>query len=239
MQIEWFIYHKNTVFGPFSTDDVNTHVDSGRFDGECFIWWKGEKDWIPVSQWQQSLPAIIKKLESHYNVEWKIRTPELTTDLMSFELCIEFLKKVELKNGIYICKSGSNNWENIYSNSIFMNALEMTRRKFPRVPVVATAKISKSDTKFSYLVKVNMIGEGGIGVTGLSKNFPIQGKIEIKLEGPNFPTPLFAEGKVVYHSKDGLTGIEFDAVTAEVRASIIDYVNQFQGNKATLAKKAG
>lgn len=240
MLIEWFVYHKNTVLGPFSTSDVNSQLSAGKIASDSFIWWKGEKDWITVDQWQNNYTNIVKRLESHYNAEWKIRTPKLSSDWMSFEQCLDFLKNVDIKTGVFICKKGAGyeEWENIFSNSVFLNALDMTRRKFPRVPIVATAKISKSDSKFSYLVKLNIIGEGGIGVTGLTKNFPMNSKIEIKIEGPNFTAPIFAEGHIVYHTRDGISGIEFSTLNAESRAAIIDYVNQFQGKPSSAKKVA-
>jgi hypothetical protein len=204
-------------------------MTSGKFNEESFIWWKGEKDWISLFQWKSNYPNIVKKLEGHYNTEWKIKCPADTTELMSFDDCIEYLKSVDLKTGVFICKSGSADWENIFTNSVFLNALEMTRRKFPRVPIVATAKISKADSKFSYLVKLNVIGEGGIGVSGLTKNFPSGVPIDIKIEGANLATPIFAEGHIVYHTPDGVTGIEFNTISAEARSIIIEYVKRFSG----------
>jgi hypothetical protein len=242
MQIEWFVYHKNSVLGPFTTSDVTTQLTSGKFDEESFIWWKGEKDWISIIQWQSQFPAIVQKLESCYNTEWKIKTPTMTTDSMPFDSCIEHLKSVDIKSGIYISKAVNTNWENIFSNSVFLNALEMTRRKSPRVPIVATAKISKAGSKFSYLVKLNVIGEGGIGVSGLTKNFPTSVPIDIKIESANLSAPINAEGTIIYHTPDGVTGIEFNTINAEGRALIIEYVNQFSGKsvktKDESAKKA-
>lgn len=238
MLIEWFVYHKNSVHGPFSTTDVNAQLASGKFSQESFIWWKGEKDWIPIDEWQNNYSAIVKKLESHYNVEWKIKTSNDITDPMSFDDCIEFLKTVNLKTGVFICKKDIiDAWENIFTNAIFLNALEMTRRKFPRVPVVGTAKISKSGSKFSYLVKINVIGEGGIGVTGLVKNFSTGSVIDIKIEAPNFTNPIFAEGTIVYHTPDGVSGLEFSIINAEGRAAIIEYVNRFTGTKNAASDK--
>lgn len=230
MQLEWFVYHKNTVLGPFTTNEVHAQLNSGKLNSEeSFIWWKGEKDWIPLEKWQVEFPDIIKKLEDHFNVEWKIKTPEQVTPFMSFDECLAFFKNVELNNSIFICKKdrSGEEWESIFTNTIFLNALEMTRRKFPRVPIVATAKVSKSDSKFSYLVKVNTIGQGGIGASGLGKNFPTGTNVDIKLESPSLPVAIHAEGRVIYHTKDGVTGIEFEAVNAESEATVIEYVNRF------------
>lgn len=233
MMLEWFIYYKNSVLGPYSTHEVNTHVQTGKFDENSFIWWKGEKDWITVQKWRVDYPEIIKKLEAHFNVEWKIKINDSVSPSMSFEACLEYLKNVELSNTIYICKSDDGeNWESIFNNSIFLNALELTRRKFPRVPIVATAKISKSDSKFSYLVKVNIVGQGGIGVGGLGKNFPTGTNVDIRIESPSFALPVHAEGRVVYHTTDGLTGVEFAAMNAESESMIIEYINKFGKNSS-------
>ncbi len=228
MKLEWFIYHKNTVLGPFSTQDVNTQVQAGKFAETSFIWWKGEKDWIAISKWQVDYPEIVKRLESHFNVEWKIKVSEQVTPYMSFDKCLDYLKQIELSNAISICKRGEGDaWDSIYNNSVFLNALELTRRKFPRVPIVATAKVTKSDSKFSYLVKVNIIGQGGIGITGLGKNFPIGTEVDVRIESPSMTVPIHAEGRIAYHSRDGITGLEFAAMNAEAESLIIEYVNRF------------
>lgn len=231
MQLEWFVYHKNSVLGPFSTNEVHSQLSAGKFSEESFIWWKGEKDWVSIAKWQTDYPAIIKRLEAHFNVQWKVKAGEQVSDYMDFDECIQFLKAVELNNTLFICKKTTNlqeEWESIFSNSVFLNALEMTRRKHPRVPIVATAKVSKSDSKFSYLVKVNILGQGGIGVAGLGKNFPTGTSVDIRLESPSLAQPVHAEGRVVYHTKDGVTGIEFETINAESQGAIIEYINQFQ-----------
>lgn len=228
MKLEWFVYNKNSVLGPFTTQDVHLQIQAGKFSESSFIWWKGEKDWIPIAKWQTDYPEIIRKLEAHFNVEWRIKINEQATPYMSFEKCLDHLKQVELSNQIYICKKGEGeSWDSIFNNAVFLNALELTRRKFPRVPIVATAKVTKSDSKFSYLVKVNIIGQGGIGMTGLGKNFPTGTEVDIRIESPSMTVPIHAEGRVIYHSRDGITGIEFSAMNAEAESLIIEYVNRF------------
>lgn len=240
MVLEWFVYHRNSVLGPFTTNEVESQLNLGKLSEDSFIWWKGEKDWVPLSQWKNEYPAIVQRLEEHFNVEWKIKKGNQTTSFMSFDECVAFFKNEELTNDIFICKKDprGQEWESIFTNTIFLNALEMTRRKFPRVPIVATAKISKSDSKFSYLVKVNTVGQGGVGIAGLGKNFPTGTSVDIKIESPSFPIPVHAEGRVVYHTKDGVTGVEFEGINAESENTVIEYVNRFQSARGDDTKKA-
>lgn len=242
MQIEWFVFHKNSILGPYSTEDVRTHISSGKIPSDSFIWWKGEKDWTSIDDWQKYFPEIIRRLELHYKVNWKVKHGKNITEYMSFDSCLQYLKLLDLNNTIFLCKETVDNrdeWESIFSNTIFLNALEMNRRKSPRVPIVATAKISKLNSKFSYLVKVNTVGQGGMGVTGLGKNFPTGTTIELKLESPSLSTLVVAEGNILYHTKDGIAGIEYTLINDESRATLIEYVKQFTpSNSATETKKA-
>ncbi|MCB9072100.1 MAG: PilZ domain-containing protein [Bdellovibrionaceae bacterium] len=240
MQIEWFVFHKNSILGPFSTEDVKAQISSQKIAQDAFIWWKGEKDWVAIDVWLKDYPAIIKKLEAHFKVRWKIRDEHGETPFMSFEDSIQHLKLLELRNTIFICKEdkdGVEQWESIFSNTIFLNALEMTRRKHPRVPIVATAKVSKKDSKFSYLVKVNIIGQGGMGVSGLGRNFPAGTTVEVRLESPNISVPVVAEGRILYMTKDGLSGIEFGLINSESEAALIEYVNQFINTRKTTSSE--
>lgn len=230
MQIEWFVFQKNSILGPFSTDEVKTQISGGKITEDSFIWWKGEKDWVSIDNWQKDYPAIIKKLEAHFKVDWKIRDENHETPFMSFDDCLQHLKLLPLKNTIYICKQtndGIDRWESIFSNTVFLNALEMTRRKHPRVPIVATAKVSKRESKFSYLVKVNTIGQGGMGVAGLGKNFPTGTTVELRLESPSLASAVIAEGRILYITKEGMSGIEFTVMNSESEACLIEYINQF------------
>jgi hypothetical protein len=241
MQIEWFVFYKNSILGPYSTEDVRMHVSSGKIPSDSFIWWKGEKDWSSIEDWQKYFPDIIRRLESQMKIQWKIKHGKNITPFLSFDDCLQYLKNLELNNSIYLCKETENNndvWESIFSNTIFLNALEMNRRKSPRVPILATAKISKLNSKFSYLVKVNTIGQGGMGVTGLGKNFPTGTAIEIKLESPSLSTPVVAEGKILYHTKDGIAGIEYTLINDESIATLIEYVNKFTSPKSIHEPKA-
>lgn len=230
MPIEWFVFFRNSILGPFSTEDVKVQLSEGKISNDSFVWWKGEKDWMPIESWDKNYNQIIRRLEAHFKVNWKIRIHKNTTPYMSFEDCLAYLKQVELNNSIYICKeqpSGAEDWESIFSNSIVLNALEMSRRKHPRVPILATAKISKLDSKFSYLVKVSTVGIGGLGVSGLGKNFPTGTTISLKIESAGLATPVVCEGKILYHTKDGLSGVEFLVMNDESQASLISYINQF------------
>lgn len=241
MQIEWFVFHKNSILGPFSTEDVHSQIAAGKVASDSFIWWKGEKDWVSIDDWEKHFPEIIRRLEAHFKVNWKIKHGKNITPYMSFDDALQYMKLLELNNSIFICKETEDHtetWESIFSNTVFLNALEMTRRKSPRVPIVATAKISKLDSKFSYLVKVNTIGQGGMGVAGLGKNFPTGTSVELKLESPSFPNPIVAEGKILYHTKDGISGIEYTLINAESQATLIEYVNQFSGTRASSEDKA-
>lgn len=235
MQIEWFVFHKNSILGPFSTEDVRAQISDGKISDDSFIWWKGEKDWVSIESWNKEYPEIIRKLEAYFKVNWKVRQGRNITPFMSFDETLNHLKLLELNNSIFICKQkedGAEDWESIFSNTIFLNALEMTRRKHPRVPIVATAKICKLDSKFSYLVKVNTIGQGGMGVAGLGKNFPTGTVVEMRLESPSFTIPIIAEGKILYHTKDGISGVEFSVINAECNSTLISYVNQFSAQRA-------
>lgn len=229
MQIEWFVFFKNSILGPYSTNDVHAQLADGKITNESFVWWKGEKDWVPVDAWLKYYPEIIKKLEQHFSMKWKVKNGKNITPVMTFDECLNYLKQIELNNTIYICKESDQEaqWETIFSNTIFLNALEMNRRKHPRVPILATSKISKLDSKFSYLVKVNTIGQGGMGISGLGKNFPTGTAIQVKIESPSLTNPISSEGKILYHTRDGISGIEFTQMNAESKALLISYVKQF------------
>lgn len=227
MKLEWFVYQNNSVLGPFGTEEVEAQLATNKIEPFSFIWWKGEKDWIPISEWQKNYDSIVSKLEAHFTVLWRVKVDGVTTAHMAFDDCLDYVKSKELKADLYLNQKGHEDWESIYTNTVFMNALEMSRRKFKRVPIVATAKASKADSKFSYMVKVNMIGEGGIGITGLGVNFPVGTRIDLAIESGSLTQLLKVEGFIKYQNKQGITGIEFDTINAETKGVIIEYIKQF------------
>lgn len=232
MSIEWFIYNKNSVSGPFSTEDVKGQLSTETVDDNSFIWWKGEKDWIPVTKWAEDFETIIVKLEENLSELWRVKHSDSVSNYMSFDEAVEYVKNLQLEEGILINKKDAPQWESVYSHTVFLNALEMSRRQFPRVPIVANAKISKADSKFSYLVKANMIGQGGVGIHGLGKNFSIGTVIDLRLESPSLNGVIHAEATVIYHTDLGTSGVRFNALNAESQSLIVEYVNRFQNPSA-------
>tara|TARA_B110000305_G_C19421895_1_gene631395 strand:+ start:275 stop:643 length:369 start_codon:yes stop_codon:yes gene_type:complete len=43
-----FIFQNEEQVGPFSIDDINSHIANGTYTAEDFGWYEGAADWMPL-----------------------------------------------------------------------------------------------------------------------------------------------------------------------------------------------
>ena len=101
------------------------------------------------------------------------------------------------------------------------------------------AKVTRTNSRFSYVVKTATIGQGGLGVYGLGSNFEIGTAVQLKIESENLSAPLNVVGKVVYNTPRGFVGISLDNVSAEAKAIILGYIKRFKDSGEADYKAVG
>jgi hypothetical protein len=138
---------------------------------------------------------------------------------------------------VSVCQADEDNWIPVYSSFAFMEALNLSRRHFLRAPLMGLAKVTKDNSRFSYVVKTATIGQGGIGLYGLGPNFDVGTQVTLKVESEDLTSTISVNGIVVYNTNQGFIGIRFGALAAESTSVIVDYMMRFQGDGDLSVKK--
>ncbi len=233
----WFVHHDEKILGPFSTEKILKDLKDGEISYGAYIWSKGQVEWVPVSDWENSLDELTAKANGE-NHKWQLRTPKKVIEDLDFNQVVDHLKNLENFQMVAVAPADSTEWTPVYSSYRFMEALNMSRRNFLRAPLMGLAKITRDASRFSYVVKTATIGQGGIGVYGLGPNFEPGTHISMRIESEDINAPITVSGTVVYNTADGFIGIRFGEMQAESTGVIIDYMKRFQEADDVVEKKA-
>lgn len=222
----WFVHHDEKILGPFTSTKILQDLKSGEISYGAYVWSKGQVEWIPVSDWEINLDALVAQSDSSKQ-KWKLRTPDETFENVDFAEVVKKLKAMENLNRVTVSQQNATQWVPIYSSYAFMEALNLSRRNFLRAPLMGLAKVTKLGSRFSYVVKTASLGQGGIGVFGLSPHFDSGMLVNIRIESEDLSCSINVNGSVVYNTDKGFIGIRFGDLPAESVAVIIEYLKRF------------
>ena len=222
----WFIHSNEKILGPFSIENILERLQSGDLSYEGYIWSKGQAEWVALADWETNIEKY-RDLNNESEKSWKVRTPNGTQGDLEFQEVLAFLKRMKSYEMVAVAPNDSNEWTPLYSSFAFMEALKLSRRNFLRAPLMGLAKVTRSTSRFSYVVKTSTIGQGGIGIFGLGTQFEAGTKVQLRVESEDLNAPLNLTGAVVYSSDKGHVGIKFEDVPAESNAVILDYMKRF------------
>ena len=175
----WFVHHNDYILGPFPTEAILRDIEAGQIDKNAYIWSKGQSQWIPLSDWQNNLENQLS-LSDVSKKKWRLRAGQKVVENLSFEEATAALKKLNNYEWVSVGFQDKEDWTPFYSSYVFMEALNISRRRYLRTPLMGLARVTKENSDSSYVVKTATIGQGGIGVYGLGHNFTSGTRINFK-----------------------------------------------------------
>ena len=228
----WFVHHDEKILGPFSTEKILQDLKDGEISYGAYIWSKGQVEWVPVSEWENNLDNLMAYSDQSKGL-WKLRTSKDVQQGLTFTEVVNNLKNMKSFKLVAVSPNDQEKWVPIYSSYAFMEALNLSRRNFLRAPLMGLAKVTKDNSRFSYVVKTATIGQGGMGVYGLGPHFDPGVQVDLRIESEDLSTPIMVSGTVVYNTDQGFIGIRFGELRAEATAVIIEYMKRFQSENST------
>jgi len=152
-----------------------------------------------------------------------IEQPQMTKDeLMQFTAQQDDVSKIS----IYDNKTRL--WKEVYAFPEIVEKLGLTRRKHPRVPILAQFS-GTSNRHEKITARVITLSEGGIGLTEIY-DLQVGDKLAGQITSPHFYTPLKMEADVTYSGHDGYVGLSFSQINDDAKSLILDYVKRFSHN---------
>lgn len=163
-------------------------------------------------------------------VFYRVQVNFVDQPLMTKAELMSLIAKSQDVTKISIQDPKTKDWKDVYAFPDIVERLGLSRRKQPRVPILAqfTGRSNKSDD-VSY--RVITISQGGMGFT---ENFELQigDEVEGQVSSPHFFQSINVKAEVIYAGQDGYIGLKFTQLTDETRAAIIEYIKKFGKNSS-------
>ncbi len=173
---------------------------------------------VPVSSRPKKLAPDSQ--DRRYKVQYNFidQAPMTREELLNFTLKQNDVSKIAVFDTL------AREWKEIYSIPEIAEKLGISRRRSPRVPILAQFAGSVNDTKIN--ARVVTISTGGIGLTD-TYDLKIGDIVNGQITSPHFFTPLNVQSQVVYTGTDGYVGLQFSFLNDDIAALITEYVNKF------------
>jgi hypothetical protein len=228
MSHQWFLYSNEVVTGPFSTDDVHAKLASGQLEATCFIWWKGQREWIPVQTWQETLTQILATASGNkQKAVWYVDVGSAPIGPLTQAEMIENLKGIAELGRVKLWAVGMPKWKSLFELHDVMELLGISRREHERAPLMGTVAVTRSnEDPRGFVAKAASISVAGLGLSA-AQDLRRGDEVALLIKSSGIPGNLHLRGEVVYVTDAGHAGIRFLKVHPESHTLIHDYVKRF------------
>ena len=238
MSHAWFLYIDNVVTGPFSTEQVQSKIGDEQVKAKCFVWWKGQREWIPVSAWERDLNSILESASSQaQKAVWYIDVGTAPIGPLTQNELISNLKSLTELGQARLWAVGMKHWKSVYELHDVMELLGISRREHDRAPLMGSVAVTRSneDPK-GFVVRAASISVAGMGLAGAA-DIRRGDQLALLIKSPDLPGNVHVRGEVVYVTDTGYAGVRFMKVHPETHSIIHDYVKRFvlDANKESAA----
>lgn len=222
----WFLLRQGQVLGPFTPEEVEAQIPQCL---DPLIWGKGLSEWMAPDKWRKSLreASLYPEVRTSTQTEatdWHYRIEGVEKPPVTFSQLLQFLRDQKDYSYIDVKSDRHRSWKDVYAVAAIVEALGISRRSAPRVPILGT--LDCETEKGPRTLRALSISEGGMGV-GDAEGLNIGEKLRIQLKSPNLFQPISATCEVVYAGKEGYAGLKFSVLPLESHSLIIEYVKKF------------
>lgn len=227
MAQKWFVQIDERVDGPFTTDEVQSRLQSGLFNAQHLVWGSGMDHWRNLSWWTREsafISTAVTPQETTREV-WHYALSGESHGPFQRDALIESLKKLGSLGDVLLWTKGMKEWAPLFEFHDILSAIGVNKRQFPRADIAGQVTI-KTNTGQTLVAPVVTVSEGGLGVQledGLSAGTPVT----IEISSPVFRAAIHAKADIRYVS-NGITGLRFSNISPENKGAIISYVRQSQ-----------
>ncbi len=229
MEKVWFLYIQNTVFGPFTTDEVKARLSQGVPENS-FAWWKGQTEWIPAADFEEVLPRFLNSQNEQKNNRemWTFKKDGETFGPFELLEVVDILRnQMAFLDNILIRSSFDTEWKKVFLWQEITDLLGISRRINERVPLMGTVKVSLGDNVFS-VGRTTTVSVGGIGIKDVKLDTRVGQIILLEIKSPDLTDIVRVQAEIRYKAQDGMLGVVFENPSAEAQSVIIDYIKKFK-----------
>ncbi len=226
----WFVYSSDVVTGPFSTDELKQQVRDAQVPSSSFVWWKGQREWLSIKDWETQLTHM-KKVEEQKapTAVWYVDVAGSSVGPLTHKEMLAHLRGVSNLSKVRLWTNGMPKWLSIFEMPETMEQLGMSRRENERAPLMGSVVVTRdTDDAHPLITKAASISIGGLGVNDAGSL--IRGEeINVLIKSPEISVPMRMRASVVYVTSSGHAGLKFVSIHPETQSIIFDYVRKFIG----------
>lgn len=223
----WFLYDKEFVSGPFTTEDLLDILNIEDCSAEARVWWSSSRDWVRKDHWLHNYKQFEANLKNAEPATWFAEREGETYGPSTKAALIGLLSNLENLSSIRVWKKGQERWASIYQHRDIADSLGISRRKHARAPLVG--QISVELEGLNKIGQASTVSAGGVGLKGVVGLNPGD-IVNLIIRSPLLVTAIHCKAEV-RHVHGEMTGFEFVGLPSEYHATIVDYVTQFQKDK--------
>lgn len=176
-----------------------------------------------------AVPQDEEKTAVTSDEKYRVQLNFVDQPLMTKDELMDFASRAENPSLIAIYDSTTKEWKEIYTFKDIVEKLGLTRRKHPRVPILAqfNGQTSRHEQFTARLVTISI---GGLGVTDVY-DLKIGDTITGQITSPHFYSPVAISAEVTYSGNDGYVGFKFTQISDESQSLVTNYVKRFSHNQ--------
>lgn len=178
-----------------------------------------------INQQNSTTKTPLQDPNANQGAFYKVQVNFVDQPLMSKNELLALIAKQEDVSVIAIQDPKSKEWKEVYAFPDIIEKLGISRRKDPRVPILAQFT-GRTNRNPQFAARIITISEGGVGLTEVHE-LNIGDDVEGQMTSPHFFQPVNFRAEVVYAGLDGYIGLKFNQINEESKASIVDYIKKF------------
>ena len=225
----WFFLVEGQVNGPLAMGQLEDRLQGMKTENPPLIWWRGQKEWVSVSAWREYAHSLKDADEKNRNLRWDLKLESEThTQLVRDDLLAK-IEGLDKKSTILIKPHHESEWKSVFEMPTIMDELGMGRRKHLRVPIQGVAEFyfDEKNDSIVYQSKLTSISEGGFGIIG-THHLAVGDTSKMVLKSDLLSFPIHCRAQLMYISKDGYGGFQFENISTEHQSTILMFINQFK-----------
>lgn len=222
MERVWFVLQKDTVSGPLATADLMKQLEQGVLH-QGLIWWRGQREWVPIQKWKLDLPVILEALKKPKDkaIWYLIVDRERIGPICQNEI-VKYVTPASGLAHIRLWTQGLSEWQSIFKFPEIMDNLGISRRKTERVALHAMATLNRKSG--SLICPTTTISLGGLGINGADKL--VAGEhVQVVVKSVHLSTAITASAEVRYVAGSE-AGLMFTYLSQESLAHIHEYTRR-------------
>jgi hypothetical protein len=211
MAWKWFVQTDETVEGPFTTEEVQSHMQLLRFNAQSLIWGPGTESWQNLNSWHQGLSTLDPAgFQDQSQETWHYAANGQSKGPMTREALIDELKALS-SGDVMLWTKGMKEWAPLYEFHDLLTEVGINKRQFPRADLHGKAILKGEGT--TLIAPLVSVSEGGFGVA--MENGAVAGELmSVELQSTVFREPLHCKAEVRYIGQ-GVMGFKFTHINVE------------------------